>query len=123
MLDYYNVAIQDNAAVPKVIRDLNALHHYEETRHMSFGRAVVIDLFEKVTEKGSKEEIDYCRNYLNRYIGWCLDSLYYPQMYRDAGIADSYRFRNAVMTDPARQAHHDSLTSRVRKFFLKIGAM
>ena len=24
MLDYYNVAIQDNAAVPKVIRDLNA---------------------------------------------------------------------------------------------------
>lgn len=122
MLDYYNVAIEADPAVPKVIRDLNALHHFEEARHMAFGRAVVTDLFDKMTKKCTAEEIEYCRTYLDRYIGWCLDSLYYPQMYRDAGIADAYRFRNAVMADPARQAHHDALTARVRKFFSKIGA-
>ena len=50
------------------------------------------------------------------------DSLYYPAMYRDAGIADAYQFRNAVMADPGRQSHHDAMTAKVRKFFAKIGA-
>ena len=42
--------------------------------------------------------------------------------YRDAGIADAYQFRNAVMADPGRQSHHDAMTAKVRKFFAKIGA-
>ena len=47
MLDYYNVIIAADEAVPAVIRELNALHHYEEARHMAFGRAIVADLFDK----------------------------------------------------------------------------
>ena len=122
MLDYYNVIIAADEAVPAVIRELNALHHYEEARHMAFGRAIVADLFDKARKNCTDEDIDECRAYLDRYIGWCLDSLYYPAMYRDAGIADAYQFRNAVMADPGRQSHHDAMTAKVRKFFAKIGA-
>lgn len=120
MLDYYNVAIAADAAVPQVIRDLNALHHSEEARHMAFGRGIVTDLFAKLS---GKEEVEYCRNYLERYIGWCIDSLYYPQMYRDANIPDAFRFRNAVMNDPARREHHDALTARIRKFLSNLGVL
>ena len=89
---------------------------------MAFGRAIVADLFDKARKNCTDEDIDECRAYLDRYIGWCLDSLYYPAMYRDAGIADAYQFRNAVMADPGRQSHHDAMTAKVRKFFAKIGA-
>ena len=82
MLDYYNVIIAADEAVPAVIRELNALHHYEEARHMAFGRAIVADLFDKARKNCTDEDIDECRAYLDRYIGWCLDSLYYPAMYR-----------------------------------------
>jgi hypothetical protein len=123
MLDYYNVAIDKDEAIPGLIRQLNRLHHFEESRHMAFGRLLVSDLFETVKAKGSADDVATCQAYLSRYIGWCVESLYYPQMYRDAGIPEAYAFRNAVMADPARQAHHDALTARVKSFLVKIGAL
>ena len=63
MLDY-NVIIAADEAVPAVIRELNALHHYEAGRHMAFGRAIVADLFDKARKNCTDEDIDECRAYL-----------------------------------------------------------
>lgn len=123
MLDYYNVVIEKDESIPDIIRQLNRRHHFEEARHMAFGRMLVADLFNKVIKTGMEEDILACKNYLQRYISWCLESLYYPQMYRDARIPDAYAFRNSVMADPARQIYHDALTSRIRTFLIKIGAL
>lgn len=123
MLDYYNVAIEKDECIPDIIRQLNRLHHFEEARHMAFGRMLVADLFETVVETGTSEDITACKSYLQRYINWCLESLYYPQMYRDAKISEAYAFRNMVMLDPARQIHHDMLTARIKTFLTKIGAL
>ncbi|MDC0993994.1 diiron oxygenase [bacterium] len=123
MLDFYNVAIEKDQSIPGIIRQLNRMHHFEESRHMAFGRMMVTELFEKVKNAGSVENVNSCKTYLRRYIAWCLESLYYPQMYRDAGIPDSYAFRNAVMADPSRLIHHDALTSRIKTFLVKIGAL
>lgn len=123
ILDYYNVAIEKDQNIPDIIRQLNRLHHFEEARHMTFGRMLVADPFETVVKTGTDDDVFSCQNYLQRYITWCVESLYYPQMYRDAQIHDAYAFRNAVMADPARQDHHDALTSRIKTFLIKIGAL
>ncbi len=123
MLDYYNVIIAADESIPAIIRKLNSVHHFEESRHMAFGRSVVTDLYGKVQGRGVESDIEYCRTYIERYFEWCLDALYNPEMYRDAGIANAYDFRNAVMKDPARSVHHDALVARVKKFFAKIGVI
>lgn len=118
MLDYYNVAMEKDESLHPLIRQINGAHHADEARHVAFGRKIVVNLHKKIREKYPESTIAEVGKYLDIYINWCIESLYNPSVYRDAGIHDAYRFRNAVLTDPGRIPHHQAIIRRMRKFLI-----
>jgi hypothetical protein len=123
MLDYYNIKIAADESMPSIIRKINHVHHTEECRHVAIGRNIVSILFDNIVNNHSQETVDKVRIYVEQYIQWCINSLYNPIQYSDAGIGEPYKFRNRVMDDPARKLFHNDLTLNIRKFFYKCGVL
>lgn len=123
MLDHYNVAMEKNESLHPLIRQINGTHHADESRHVAFGRKIVVDLHNKLKEKYPESTVAEVGKYLDLYINWCIESLYNPSVYRDAGIPDAYEFRNAVLADPGRVPYHQNITRRMRKFLVDAGIL
>lgn len=121
IVDYYNSAMAADESLPDVIRAINRVHHQDESRHIAFGCQLVRALFGNLQRHGAPGEIAFARDYLGRYINASLAQLYSVEVYRDAGIADAFAFRAALLADPARVPEHQRITARTRAFFRRIG--
>jgi len=121
IVDYFNSTMASDEALPDVIRAINRIHHQDESRHIAFGCQLVRGLFENLDRHGDPADIAFARDYLERYIGASLTQLYNVEVYRDAGIPDPYKFRAALLADPARQTEHARITARTRAFYKRIG--
>jgi hypothetical protein len=68
------------------------------------------------------EELSNLEQYLRRYMLNSIESLYDPQVYRDAGIGGNvHALRKRLLNDPARRAFHEELTRRVFRSFHQSG--
>jgi hypothetical protein len=121
MVDYYNIFMEHDKRLPPLIRHMNGTHHFDEARHVAFGRNFVRELYANISGKHPEEKLREISDYLERYIRWCIESLYNLSVYRDAGIGEAYEFRTAIMNDPARASHHEAITKGVRKFLRTVG--
>ncbi|CAM5381451.1 hypothetical protein STANM309S_03091 [Streptomyces tanashiensis] len=74
------------------IREVNRIHHQDESRHIAFGRELVALLFQRMCQAGA-ERVREVEAYLKRYVVYSINSLYNPHVYRDAGIADPLALR------------------------------
>lgn len=123
IVDYFNMRIGSDERIHPTIRDLNRIHHEDESRHIAFGRQLVSLAFQRVCDTGTEEDRTFCRDYSRRFLESSVASLYNPAVYRDAGIPDPLAFRRRVREDPARAAAHEAMTKRTTSFFDRIGAM
>ena len=119
LVDHFNVKMGSDPALPPIVQQVNSVHHKDEARHIAAGRQLVKHLYARLAKRldaAARKQIDL---YLRRYIEACLESLYNPTVYRDAGIADPYGFRAQVLADPARRACHQKFLGRTVKFLSK----
>jgi hypothetical protein len=110
-----------DSALPTIVQQLNRVHHEDEARHIAAGRQIVKHIYARLAKRldgAARNQLDL---YLRRYVGTCLESLYNPTVYRDAGIADPYVFRTEVLGDPARKACHRKFLGRTVQFFSNNG--
>jgi hypothetical protein len=116
IVDYFNLRVGRDESLHPIIRQVNSIHHQDESRHIAFGREIVKELFENVRLKqpGSLAQID---TYLSRYLVASIQSLYSPAVYRDAGLAEPYQARRALLADPARRRHDTQVLKRTVDFF------
>ncbi len=116
LVDHFNVRMGSDSALPPIVQQLNRVHHEDEARHIAAGRQIVKHLYARLAKRldaPARKQLDL---YLRRYIQACLESLYNPTVYRDAGIADPYGFRTEVLGDPARRACHRKFLGRTVQF-------
>jgi hypothetical protein len=116
LVDHFNVRMGSDPALPPIVRQVNCVHHKEEARHIAGGRQIVKHLYARLAkrlDRAARKQLDL---YLRRYIEACLESLYNPTVYRDAGIADPYGFRSEVLEDPARRLHHRKFLGRTVRY-------
>ncbi|WP_207944879.1 diiron oxygenase [Actinomadura rubrisoli] len=119
IVDYLNSRMGRDGRLPPILRELNAVHHHDESRHVAFGKQFVKHLFDQAAE----DDADGTRRagletYLKRYMTYSVNTLYNPRAYRDAGIPEPMAVRRAAMAHPARAAFHSKLLARVDKFFV-----
>jgi hypothetical protein len=121
VVDYYNTTMADDTGLHETIREVNRIHHKDESRHVAFGRELVTVLFERVRERLTADQKADVEAYLKRYVAATLASFCNPTVYRDAGLAGIPNLRSRVLADPRRRAAEERAARKPMSFFTKIG--
>ncbi|MFF8595902.1 diiron oxygenase [Streptomyces sp. NPDC015220] len=121
LVDHYNTRMAQDAQLCDTIRQVNRLHHQDESRHIAFGRELVSLLFTRMKAAVSAERMREVESYLKRYVVFSVNSLYNPHVYRDAGIADPLGLRNVLLADERRRPYERKAIRKPLAFFLKTG--
>jgi P-aminobenzoate N-oxygenase AurF len=121
IVDYYNTAMAADDTLHDTIREVNRIHHKDESRHIAFGRELVALLYAQLRDRLTAEKRSEIETYLKRYVTLCLQSFCNPRAYKDAGISDPYRVRERVLADPHRAAADRRAIRKPMTFFVKEG--
>ncbi|PEF55826.1 AurF domain containing protein [Bacillus cereus] len=119
IVDYYNLKMSKDQNLHPIIREINKIHHQDESRHIAFGRMLVKYLWKKIKEKYSGSDISELQNYLNNYIISGFQDFYNPTVYKDAGLSNHFEMRTNLMTMSSRQEVHKQVSKKVIDFMLK----
>lgn len=127
-VDYYNHRVGKNDAVPDIVREINYQHHVDESRHVSFGREVVRDLFQEIRQTGaSAEQLTRISRTFKGLIGHFIGLMYCRDAYEDAdvfkplGFDSAAAMRNALRRHPDRSGRHEIWFRRTAMFFEREG--
>lgn len=121
VVDYFNIQMGRDTTLHPLIQEINQAHHDDEWRHIVMGRQLVEYLYQPLRERGDQALLDQLDEYLRRYMVASVHSLYNPAVYRDAGLPDPYQLRNDLLTDPGREAYHQTFLRRSTGFLLGSG--
>ncbi|WP_137994213.1 diiron oxygenase [Streptomyces vilmorinianum] len=121
LVDHYNTRMAQDESLCHTIREVNRIHHQDESRHIAFGRELVSLLFTRMREAVPAERVAEVEAYLKRYVVYSVNSLYNPHVYRDAGVADPLALRNALVADERRRPYERKAIRKPLAFFLKTG--
>ena len=116
LVDYFNSRMAKDDRLPLIVREINRVHHEDESRHVAAGRHFVKELHTRLVAKIAPEALEKIEIYLRRYMQSMLQMLYNPSVYRDAGVADPYVMWEQLVADPARNAHHAAFVKRSMGF-------
>jgi hypothetical protein len=114
--DYFNAKMAADEGLPETVREVNRIHHRDESRHIAFGGQLVSALFDEVRRTHSANEIEEVGQYLRGYVDLMIQMLCSRDAYRDAGIPNPVQFRASVMADPGRMPITARITDRTNSF-------
>lgn len=121
IVDHFNSYMAKDESLHDIVRQINHIHHQDESRHIAFGRQIVVHLWEELQPNHDAETLAAIGDYVKRFLVTMLRALYNPQVYKDAGIPDPYKFRNELLASPERKKHHARFTKRTTGFLHKHG--
>ncbi len=119
--DVYNLKMQSDERINPLVRDINAYHHKDEARHLAFGRAWAVELFNQHTSRWSGEELERFQSWLAEYFASSWTDFYNPSVYRDAGLENSYELRQMALKDPICRRFREESSKKLVKFFVENG--
>ncbi|MFD8996334.1 diiron oxygenase [Streptomyces abikoensis] len=123
IFDYFNSRLGKSAEIPAILREIHAVHHHDESRHVAFGKQLLKHLYARACEQdqaGPERRLEI-ENYIKSYMTYSVRSLYSPHAYRDSGMPKALETRRAAMTHPVREAFHSKVMARVDRFFVAAG--
>jgi hypothetical protein len=121
VVDHFNTVMAGDELLHETIREINRVHHRDESRHIAFGRELVGMLFDDVRTRMTDAQRAETETYLKNYIAVTLNSFCNPVVYRDAGLDSIPDLRSRVLADPARRAAVRRAVRKPMGFFLKRG--
>ncbi len=123
IVDHFNIRMGRDESLHPIIRQVNAIHHQDESRHIAFGRELVKLLFDRLRPKHPPEKLAELDQYLQRFMAASVNSLYSPTVYQDAGLPEPYKMRTELLADPARKEENRKIMKRTVDYFVSHGMM
>lgn len=123
MVDVYNRRMARDERLVAISREINWLHHFEEARHLAFGRRVVEELFDTHSDAWGTEVRERIGSELDQFMDATWKDLFNPDVYRDAGLPDAYALRRSFLEHPAARARKQSLCRRAARTLFKVGLL
>lgn len=123
IVDVYNRRMGDDDRLVPIVREINRLHHVDEARHLSFGRAIVKWLFDRYGAQWSAETIAHLRQYVAGYLQSTWREYYNSEVYRDAGMADCYGVQERAYESPAARVHRANVTDGCVRYLINCGIL
>jgi hypothetical protein len=121
LVDHFNARMAVDERLDDTIRKINRIHHQDESRHIAFGRELVRVLFEGFRERATPEDLAQVGDYLRRYLTYSFESLFNPQVYKDAGVAHPLEVRRRLLTDPRRPEFEAQVFRKTHAFLTRHG--
>ncbi len=119
IVDHFNTHMANDPGLDPTVKQINRLHHEDESRHIAFGRCIVELLLRRLKREYPAAALADVAEYLKRYMVVSVQSLYNPAVYRDANIPDPYALRIALLASPERRLYHERWLKRTIGFFVK----
>lgn len=123
IVDHYNARMAEDKSLHETIRQVNRIHHQDESRHIAFGRELVTLLYSRIRDKLTEPQLKEIEDYLKRYLVFSVHSLYSPQVYKDAGISDPLGVRNRILADERRRPIERKVVRKPLSFLVKNGIL
>jgi hypothetical protein len=123
IVDFFNKKMGTDERLHPTIRQVNFIHHQDESRHVAFGRQICSLLHSQLRDTANAEELAEIERYLKLYLRKSIDSLVNPAVYRDAGIPEPYQFRNKVLADPAFKELEKRILKRSMSYLISEGIL
>ncbi|MFD7906711.1 diiron oxygenase [Kitasatospora sp. NPDC059722] len=121
LVDHYNATMATDERLHDTIRAINRIHHQDESRHIAFGRELVDLLYQDLKQDATEQQLDDISTYLRRYLTHSFESLYHPQVYRDAGLDKPHEVRRQLLESPARAEAERRTFRKTAKYLEKTG--
>jgi len=121
IVDVYNKRMAKDERLAPIVRQINFLHHRDESRHLAFGRLLVKDLFEKHAPTWSKETLDGITEYLTNYMTATWKEYYNPAVYKDAGLKNPFDIQQETLR--ATQAHRAEISGGCIRYLMELGVL
>jgi hypothetical protein len=122
-VDHFNLRMASDERLNDTIRQINRIHHQDESRHIAFGRELVRVLFESFQSQAAPEELDQVRTYVKRYLTHSFESLFNPEVYRDAGIPKPLEVRRRLLEGPRRSELEAQVFRKTLPYLTKLGLL
>jgi hypothetical protein len=110
--DAHNRRLAADERLAPLARQINRLHHLDETRHLAFGRAMLPALFVQHAPAWHPGTLARVGAALAGYVTATWRAYYNPEVYRDAGLGDAYRLRERAFADPRQRTRRRAFNRR-----------
>lgn len=123
VVDVYNRTMADDSRLVPLARQINRLHHVDESRHLAFGRVMAKWLFKRYSPQWSDETLIGIRNCVAAYLEMTWREYYNAEVYRDAGLEDPYGLCERAWARPQARAHRRRINQRVIQYLQESGIL
>jgi len=121
--DTYNQRMANDERLAPIARQINLIHHLEETRHLVFGRQIVAELFERHAPGWTSQTLEGVRGYLAAYLVATWREYYNPEVYVDAGLGDPYDLAEEAFQHESRRAQRREISAGLVRHLLEVGIL
>ena len=121
IVDFYNAHMAEDVELHDAIRQINRIHHRDESRHIAFGRELVSILYADLACTADEQARLDIEVYLKNYVLFCLHSFYSLNAYQDTGFTNPLEVRSTLLRDPARRALEAKVVRKPMSFFVRAG--
>lgn len=118
VVDTYNKSMGEDVRLVQLARDINRLHHIDESRHLAFGRHLVKWLFERYSKEWSDEIRASINEYVKAYMVSVWREYYNAAVYVDAGMDNPYELQERAYARPEARAHRERISRHCIQFLL-----
>jgi hypothetical protein len=123
LVDVYNVRMSLDDRLNPIARQINHLHHHDEARHLVFGRKMVLELWNRYSEKWKPATKKALQSYLKEYIVATWKEYYNPQVYKDAGLPDPFDLQEQVYASEVQREHRRKVSAPCIAYLKKHGML
>ena len=103
-----------------VVREINRIHHFEELRHLNFGRNFLQQSLDRHVHDWDEARRTELRDHLESYLRFVWKQYYNPDVYRDAGVADAFEVWRAESNARNAKQHRGAINQRRLSFLRKL---
>lgn len=123
IVDIFNIRMARDERLVPIAREINRLHHRDESRHLVFGREIVVNLFNEYKDQWSEETLQKIRVYLAQYLLATWKEYFNPEVYKDSNISDPYALTDRVFDSSACRTRRTDISENCIRFLLKNGIL
>jgi hypothetical protein len=123
IVDVYNRRMAQDLRLDSVVRDINRMHHRDEARHLTFGRRLVQELFERFAPGWPPDTLAGVRSSLMEYAMATWKEYFNPDVYRDLGLPEPYVVAREAFASAAASARRRDLTGPALQLLVSAGVL